>query len=208
MELKTASQAPGVRQSGLTLLEVLVVMVLTGLIATLVMQAVSFSLTSFQKSKAVQQGYQRELLGLSWLRGSLENLLAAHDEGFATRGSQRTLTGYTLSPLFARSGSLARVRWTIRTGIRTGAEEVALWYEEDNSTPYRVISFPFSEGRFIYLDGEGAWVDDWPPEEVRPGTLPKEIRLQLRGETVDGDRSILMASRLRTRAAPDYRDLL
>lgn len=191
-------------QAGITLLEVLVVIMLTGMISTLLMQAIGFSLASFQRTRDFQQRYQREMLAFGWLRSSVENMMAAHDAEFAFEGDSSVIQGFSLAPVFSVSGSLVKVKWT----IRGEGESQSLWYQENDGLTMLVADWATGKVRFKYRGVDGQWQDQWPDEQVRPGILPLQVMLEVKDESVAELRDILMATKIRRLPVVDIRDTL
>ncbi|MBT73301.1 MAG: hypothetical protein CMQ15_14910 [Gammaproteobacteria bacterium] len=195
---------PAKRQNGITLLEVLVVIVLTGMISTILLQTIGFSLASYQRSRVFQQQYQAQTLGLNWFRASIENMMASHDPEFAFLGSENSIEGYSLAPVFSKPGSLVRAEWT----IRGGNDKQDLWYQENEGELMLVASWNADQAFFKYRHRRSQWLNQWPVEQVRPGTLPWRIELTIQDRSSQEEQAVLMATKLRQFPVFDYRDLL
>ena len=190
--------------AGFTLLEVMVVIILTGLVSTLLLQAIGFSLASYQRSHDFQERYQKEILAFGWLRASVENMMSSDELVFVFEGHSSEIQGFSLAPMFRAPGSLVKVKWT----IRTDGNVQNLWYEENAGLPLLVFSFPASRARFKYRSTNGQWKDQWPGEKIQSGRLPWRIMLEVNGRVIEDDRNLLMATQIRRIPRYDYRALL
>lgn len=191
-------------QSGISLLEVLVVIVLTGLVSTMLLQATTFTLAAFDKNKGYQNRYQRELLSSRWMRDSIEHLVASLDEEFSMNGSNSQLEGYTFASLYKKSGELVHVKWS----IERGAERQRLWYKEGNGKSLLMASWEARDARFSYIDSNGTEYSQWPAGENEVGYVPAQVKLDIDDDLPEARRTILMANKIRLQPALDYRDFL
>ena len=187
-------------QKGFTLLEVLVVIILTGLISTLLLQAIGFSLATYERSHNFQQRYQKEVLAFGWMRNSVENMMASDEPAFVFEGHSNELKGFSLAPMLSVSGSIVNARWS----LQTRGDRQNLLYEENGGRPMLVYSFANTGARFKYRGINTAWRDQWLPEQ--PGILPWRIKLEVDGAA--DERDILMATKVRRMPRWDYRTFL
>jgi Tfp pilus assembly protein PilV len=191
-------------QSGISLLEVLVVIVLTGLVSTMLLQATTFTLAAFDKNKGYQNRYQRELLSSRWMRDSIEHLVASLDEEFSMNGSNLRLEGYSLAPLYKKSGELVRVEWS----IDKAGDRQQLWYKEGDGKNLLMASWAARNASFTYIASDGTEYSQWPAGENEVGHVPAQVKLDIDDDLPDARRTILMANKIRLQPALDYRDNL
>ena len=187
---------------GFTLLELLVVFVISGLIATLVLQGVTFLLGSYSRVATHQTRSVQELMLYSWYRNSIRNLVAGHDPDFFFSGSTTEMHGFTLQPVFGHSGMLTEIVWR----IESDGDWLVLRYTENKNQPVEIHRWQADAAVFKYKGEQSGWIDAWPPDKDDANVLPKSIRL-------DTDRNeapfhILSTVRLRLRSQSDYRDFL
>ncbi|MEI8353591.1 MAG: type II secretion system protein [Lentisphaerota bacterium] len=165
------------RHSGFTLLEILVVMVLTSMITAILLQGlqqvyrlqVHFGAEMF----ASQQGAMR----IDWFRSSINGIMPDYVDGKNKfKGEPRRISGQTTAPLNAPDGALAPFQWRIDFDSKTG--EMALYSGEGSDAPI-VLTWPGSEGRFLYLDEDGHPQEFWPPLLGKPPQVPLMILLEM-----------------------------
>lgn len=193
-----------VYQKGLTLLEMLVVLVLVGLITTILVQSVTFVLGSYHKVNSYQQRFQYRAMGLGWYRSSLSNSIATLDSEFAFKGRASSISLYTTAPVFEESGVMVKAEWHVKE--RDGIAE--LYYRENEGPLFRVYQVEALRALFMYRGQQGGWQESWPAEGLPEGTLPNRIKLSFHesdtGESVD----ILSSVKIRRVARSDFRDQL
>ena len=103
------------RQSGFTLVEVLVVIAITGMVSVLVLQMLTIVLRGADGVSRVQGEMSMESMRNSWFRDSIAVMVASLDEEFAFRGSERAVSGFTMAPLIGQSGELTQVTWSLES---------------------------------------------------------------------------------------------
>jgi prepilin-type N-terminal cleavage/methylation domain-containing protein len=192
------------RQKAFTLLEILVVLALTGLTAGILLQGIQqvfflqrhFGVEFFQS----QQGLMRA----EWFRDCINGLVPEFVDGqHKFRGSERRLQGLTTMPLDAPEGALSGFELSIDFDAKTG--EAGLYY--GNITGQQLmLSWPGSMGRFAYIDTDGLRHSEWPPFLGKWPQLPKVIELET-GQK--GERQILIAAPMGlTKPLPSQKDVL
>ena len=186
---------------GFTLVEVLVVIAITGMISVLLVQMMTVFLRGYDQVGRLQNEHAIDSMRFGWFRDSVAVLVASLDAEFAFEGDDKKITGYTLSPLLGDDGQLTRVAWQIRNQT-TGA---SLWYEEADSPPIRIGTWRGSDLKFSYRGQNTGWRSAWPPEELVEGVLPYRVRLVIDGEEV---REVYAAVIVRRTGRYDYRDYL
>lgn len=163
--------------TGFTLLEILVVMILTSLITGILLQGlqqvyrlqVHFGAEMF----ASQQGAMRN----DWFRSSINGIMPDYADGKNKfKGEPRRISGQTTAPLDAPDGALAPFIWRIDFDPKAG--EMAL-YSGEGSDAAIVLTWAGSEGRFLYLDEEGRPQEFWPPLLGKPPQVPLMVLLEM-----------------------------
>lgn len=164
---------------GFTLLEALVTLVIVSLIATLLMQSLSYALDLRERLLRHQAAASVAALQEQWFRDTLAAALPDLPDALGVlRGDRDSVELITADPLGPRS--LARVRWQ----LVPGADGVRLVYRDDRLGEIAVIDTPLREASFSYLDAAGHWHGNWPPERQQDEVLPRLLRLQ--AETLAG----------------------
>lgn len=154
------------RAAGLTLVELLVVIVLTALVATLVMQGIGQGLGLFRRVSADQGEIYRELMSRAWLRETFSTAAANppdRDEFIADELGVRLMT---YRPLLGSEGIATEISWTVRP-------ERGLDYLE-HGQHMAVAALPAVRG-FEYQDVAGLWHPRWPVEDGH--ALPERVRI-------------------------------
>lgn len=195
---------PGAAVSGFTLLEVLLAMAITALVALLAYTGLSTVSTAAERHRLQVERLDEAATAFGWLGRDLqqalprsitdgpgdrrpalsggvtqESLLALTRAGWSNlRGARRGMlqrTRYRLEP----DGVLWRDHWPVldRSDEEAGMQSVALL------TGVETIELEFLDptaaGAERSLLG-GEWVDEWPPQAASQGaTLPLAVRLRL-----------------------------
>ena len=163
--------------NGFTLLEILVVLVLTSLITGILLQGLQqvYRLQTHFGTElfASQQGAMR----IDWFRSSINGIIPdAPDGKNKFKGEARRISGQTTAPLDAPDGTLAPFIWHMDFDPKTG--EMALYSGEGSDAPL-VLTWPGNEGRFLYLDEEGRNHEFWPPLSGKPSQVPLMVLLEM-----------------------------
>lgn len=178
--------------AGFTLLETLVVLVITALVSVVLVQGMGLVLSARTsvESKLVDADQfilQRNVL-LDPLRGVVPDY---PDRPNIFAGQLRTVHGFTVKPLQERLGS--PVGFTMTMDYDSGADETFVTYREDRSSPLVIARWPGNVGGFYYRDRVGAWSEVWPPPGSADNPVPQTPWL-IRIEMGDGTPSSLIAS--------------
>lgn len=161
------------RQSGFTLLETIVTLVVVSLIVTVLMQALQQSLSL--RTRLLRHERATRMAGLQeqWFRDTVSGAIADLPDGFGRMsGTEQSMELVTPSPL--GGGGMVRVHWT----LEPVADGYALDYDEPGSEPVDVIRGPLHDATFAYMDGAGEWQPDWKPDDDSLEVLPRMVRLQ------------------------------
>lgn len=161
---------------GFTLLEMLVVLVLTGMISTLLFQAL-------QQVFRLETHFGRELFNtqegemhVQWFRQTVNGLVPDQPTGRDRfKGTGREIAGLTISPVDTMPASLVPFAW--RLHFDAGSGQTQLRYGLADSAPV-VMEWPGNSGRFVYYDGKDDAHDSWPPAMGKWPQLPKAIFLE------------------------------
>jgi len=163
-------------QRGFTLLEMLVVLILTGMITGILTQGL-------HQVFRLQTNFGRELFNTQqgemyteWFRQSVNGLMPDYDDGkYKFKGTEREFSGMTLAPLNAANEALLPFVWRLRFDQKTG--QTRLQYGQEENTPV-VLAWPGNSGKFVYFDAKGEPHAGWPPQSGKWPQLPKAIYLE------------------------------
>lgn len=163
---------------GFTLLEALVVLVITGLISVVLVQGFGLLLgarTSVQdKLVAVDEAVIEQSLFLEPLRGIVPDY---PERPHVFVGEAQRLHGITARPLQGRTGTPTPFTLTISYDSASG--RTVLTYQEENAEPLVVGSWEGQTGAFSYRNLQGDWLEAWPPkDDYRAPQTPWLVRLE------------------------------
>lgn len=162
-------------QTGFTLIEVLVVLIIVGMISGILFQALErayrlqdrFGVELFK----VQQGQ----MAADWYRQTVQGLSPDYADGRNIfHGEDKEFSGLTSNPLSDEYGAPTPITWKIRNNQQTGTTSL-IYIEEKRETP--VLTWRGNQARFIYLDEQQTPNDSWPPLLGLSTQLPKQIQL-------------------------------
>jgi len=159
------------RERGLTMLEMIVVLLIASLAITLAFQ----SLGQWQRARAavanISGAIQEDFLTERWLESSLRSLIALDGRPFA--GSATELKGVAIQPVLSHQGGDAPVEWSL---LEDG-EQVYLHLNENGQS--LSLSLPdVVAARFRYQDKDGTFHAQWPPALGLHDQLPALIALE------------------------------
>jgi general secretion pathway protein J len=184
---------------GFTLIEILVVLVITGFIVTLLLQSLQ-QVFFLQKHFGHEIFYtQRGAMYADWFRQSINSLMPDYKEGkHKFSGDYRRMSGLTLAPLAQEAGALAPFVWRLEFDLSSG--QTGLYYgnevEKDSALP--LLAWLGNDGRFIYTDAKNEAHDSWPPFLGAWPQLPSSITL----ESGSGERLRLIVAAPRSADTP------
>lgn len=161
---------------GLTLLEMLVVLIIAGMALALGFQ----SLEQWRRADAAiysftQQGRQDALVQ-SWTQASIRALYPVEERVFA--GDASSFSGVTLQPAFSSQGGSTEIEWRI---VQLDGQ-LALDIQESGETT-QVPLQDVKSATFEYLDREGTSYRQWPPALGLHDHLPSNVMLRLENAT-------------------------
>lgn len=177
---------------GFTLLETIVTLVIVSMIVVVLMQALQQSLGLRTRLLRHERAVRTAVLEEQWFRDSVRSAIADLPDAMGVmNGTPDTITLVSAAPL---SGpGLASVRWSLRP-VDGG---YALDYAEAGADAMTILPGPLVDAAFEYLDGKGAWLDEWkvdtnapstPANEMAPAVAPDQLprMVRLRATTTSG----------------------
>jgi len=181
-------------QRGLTMLEMIVVLLVASLAITLAFQ----SLGQWQRARVavsnVSGAILEDFLTERWLESSLRSLIALDGRRF--EGTPERLKGVAIQPVLSHQGGDAPVEWS----LRDEGGYISLNLTENRQS----LSLPLegvNAARFRYQDKDGAFHTQWPPALGLHDQLPALIVLE---QEFDNGRQRVWASSISGARNPYY----
>ena len=185
---------------GLTLIEMLVVLVLVALFSTLLIQGVGFFLGKYAAVKRVHRESSLATLHQQWFVASVQAMVPSRLDARRFAGDASSFEGVTLQPLAAEPGLPVRARWS----IGDDGEPKSVVYAEEGGTTWTVWTSDGGRLAFQYADSARQWHDRWPVASDTREHIPRMVRLiATNGRTV-----WLAALDLFPEPIPNYRENL
>ncbi|MEZ5671947.1 MAG: prepilin-type N-terminal cleavage/methylation domain-containing protein [Thiotrichaceae bacterium] len=164
------------RNQGFTLLELLVVLVITTLTTMLLFQGLSFVMQLREQLLNQFDEAHRGQIQEHWFRSSTESLVPAYEDipnAPIFKGEATKFSGLTISALDADHGVPVEFDWE----LTTDNDNVTLVYHDSQKQAWQVLNWQGELGKFSYLANDGQWHDQWPPANfgLQPPQLPRAI---------------------------------
>ncbi len=176
--------------AGFTLLEALVVLVITSLISVVLIQGFGLILSARTSVENKLVDLDQAVLQNNLLLEPLRGIIPDYPERPSVfAGTQRSLQGLTIRPLRGRTGTPVGIKLSL--DYDSGRNETTLTYQETNTDPKIVGRWEGSRGAFSYRDRTGEWNDVWPPPTAED---PPQIPWLIRVEVGDGFPSTFIAN--------------
>jgi general secretion pathway protein J len=166
-------------QSGFTLVEILVTLVIVAMVSGVVFGSLQQVFNARARLRPYLDNSQEIALGADWFRKTVRAMLADYDDGVHLfSGSVKELSGLTASPLLGPAGTPTSSRWQFKQDA--GQDLTVLEYQENNKT-VQILKWAGENGVFAYYAEDGKWHTSWPPQDVDQGKaiaqLPQLVRL-------------------------------
>ncbi len=204
-----AFEAQQRHQSGMTLLELLVVMTLLAIVTSLLMQGFSTALSTYERVQRRQSQAMPFELGYRWFTQTVSGTQAELDPPRHFKGDAKSFSGTTHRPLQGKNGQVRFFGWQLS---ETPAGELKLVYRQPGQPDWQIVRWPTgSRARFLYRALDGSVAAQWPPpssSSLPPpadGRIPSAIVLEV---TPADSPPVRWYANLpgRTFPRPDYRD--
>lgn len=167
----------GVR--GFTLMELLVVLVITAMLMTMLFQSLGIFRRAQERVDARTVIERRQELIERWFADSVAALYPRDATAFT--GDRLHWQGVTLQPLQGSPGAPTDVRWTLAEDAGGAQLEYVVTAAPDAAaapaaaaTPID-LRLPVAEAHFAYLDETGLMHGEWPPGKGLFPTLPAAV---------------------------------
>ena len=183
------------RVSGLTLLEMIVVMMIAGMALALGFQSLGQWRRAEVAIAGVGTSIRQDALLESWFSGSIQALTPIKEAAFTGNGD--SLSGVTLAPVLASQGGNTPISWSVEdegNGLQLMLRE--------HGVETRFALPRAQSAHFIYLDNEGKEHEQWPPALGTADALPASVALVINEPDTGGSR-IWMASITGIRNPPE-----
>lgn len=162
-------------QSGFTLIEVLVVLILVALVSGILFQALERAYRLQNRFGTELFKVQQGQMAADWYRQTVQGLYPDQPEGpNMFRGKDQEFSGLSSNPLGDSYGTPTPISWKIINGQEDGTTEL-VYVEDKKQTP--VLTWRASQARFVYMDAVQASHDSWPPPLGLFTQLPSQIQL-------------------------------
>ena len=158
---------------GLTLIEMLVVLVLVSLLGTLLIQGAGFFLGKYATVQRVHREASLAELRQHWFVSTLQAMVPSKVEARRFAGDASSFEGVTLQALAGEPGQPLRVRWS----IDAGGESPAVVYAEEDAAPWTVLRADDEALAFQYADSTRQWHERWPVTGDTLERIPRMVRL-------------------------------
>jgi prepilin-type N-terminal cleavage/methylation domain-containing protein len=168
------------KSRGFTLLEMLVVLVITALISALLFQGLAYMTALRARFLGQLESLQAGVLQEYWFRSASAGLVAEYpdiEQAHLFKGETRRFEGLSLAGLDTPQGVPAPFAWELAEQGR----DTLLRYVTASGEAWIVAQWPGSAEGFAYLDDAGEWHRQWPPSSgLEPPQLPVALSLSAR----------------------------
>lgn len=169
----TINQTGKSNQTGFTLIEVLVVLIITGMIGGILFQALERAYRLQERFGIELFSAQQGQMAADWYRQTIQGLQPDYPDGQNIfQGNDREFSGLSNNPLNGEYGAPTPITW--RLSNNKGITELVYLEGKRETT---ILSWLGHEARFIYFDEKQAPHDKWPPPLEQSSQLPKQIQL-------------------------------
>jgi general secretion pathway protein J len=148
------------KQRGFTVIEMLVVLVLTAILVSIMFEGLGRVADLRVRLARHLDGALDESIVGSWFRGSIASMtpdLAGAPDAF--RGSATEMSGLTLKPVELPAGAATAFAWQVHSERGT----TRLSYRGADGQWREIAAWAGTEARFFYAGPSGEWRGDWPP---------------------------------------------
>lgn len=164
------------RSQGFTLLELLVVLIITTLTTLLLFQGLGFVMQLREQLLNQFEEAHRGQIQEHWFRSSTAAIVPAYEDipnPAIFKGEANQFKGLTIAGLDADHGVPVEFAWE----LNTENDVTTLIYRNAQKQGWAVLSWRGDLGKFNYLANDGQWHEQWPPNNfgVQPPQLPRAI---------------------------------
>jgi len=162
---------------GFTLLEMLVVITITGMLASVLIQGFSSVLSTWGRVSEIILDLEKKIIDHNLMAEPLTGVIPDYrDQGDVFQGDQRRLRGLTLRPLNQPTGVPAG--FGLYFEYDPAADQTTVVYLERGFDPVNLVHWDGNSGRFEYFGRSGKWERTWPPKAPDAPQTPTLIKLE------------------------------
>ena len=162
---------------GFTLLEVVVVLMISGLISVILMQGLSLVLESRLRVAGAIDNLGRTGVQASIMTSPLKGLLPDYADGpDVFFGDKKRIRGLTLTPLQGTSGAPTGFGMILDYDVVDN--NTVLTYYERGYDPLVIARWDGNQGEFSYRGRSGDWAEAWPPDRTDVKQTPRSVMVQ------------------------------
>ena len=162
-------------QTGFTLIEVLVVLIIVGMVSGVLFQALERAYRLQERFGMELFSVQQGQMAADWYRQTVQGLHPDYPDGLNIfHGEEREFSGLTSNSLGDEYGAPTPIAWRIRNNRQSGTMEL-VYLEGKQETV--ILTWRSNEARFIYFDEQQVSHNSWPPPMGLSKQLPKQIQL-------------------------------
>jgi general secretion pathway protein J len=178
-------------QSGLSFVELLVVIVIVSLVSTVLVQGLGFGLSLYQQVESRRVNGHKRVLVNHWFGTSSSALVVSHGGQVSLEGAGDRFVANSFNALADATGVATTVSWELVD------DQVGSVLEYQQAGEIFILLSMAGTHRFEYQDHDGDWHSRWPLQGGVVSMLPAAVRI------VDAAGSVYVQSVLQTRATPD-----
>jgi len=165
-------------QTGFTLIEMLVVLIIVAMVSSVLFQALERAYRLQERFGTELFKVQQGQMTADWYRQSIQGLYPDYADGsHVFQGKYLEFSGLSTNPLSDNYGSPTPITWKLRRNTQTGTTEL-LYVEVKRETP--ILEWGSNQVRFIYVDEQHNSYESWPPPLGVATQLPKQIQLEVK----------------------------
>jgi prepilin-type N-terminal cleavage/methylation domain-containing protein len=164
------------RSAGFTILEVLVVLIIVGLVASSLFEAMTRLNDVRGRLSPFLAESERTGLMNSWFRTSVNDVVPDQEYGKNIfKGAARSFSGLSLAPLSGDPGAPSPFQWDLVYDALH--DRTVLRYTGYDKNPIEVRGWHGDKTAFAYLAPDLSWSESWPPGIQKTKQLPLAVRL-------------------------------
>lgn len=157
------------KQHGLSLLELLVVMVIASMVTALLTQGLGNALTLYSRVSSGHNIIVKKLMLREWVRSTLSNSVPAAIDSLKFSGSSDRVVFHSFAPLMGSHNTNTEQSWRVSCAVFC-----RLSYSEAGKEVFDIALQNINKSTFEYRDAEGDWHEQWPVDESN--YLPSAVR--------------------------------